>query len=155
MESREFEVMLLKEVKKVKQNLMIIPFQDLIYCPKLKIPRCISRTSITVDNYFQSKDKEITIYRYTTTLTFVLDDGMGRDDIVDIHKWLKNHLKNSWESNRAGKKYVIKEVSEIVDITDILVDGITQRYSIEITATIQKEQEYSIPLIKDVEMELN
>lgn len=159
MGSREFEVMLLKEVQKIKPQLMIIPFQDLVYSPRLKIPRCISRTTITQDNAFSKRtgliSKEITIYKYTTTLTFVLNETMSRDDVVDIHKYLKHNLKNTWESNRTGKEYVIKEVSEIFDVTDIELDGITERYTIEVIATVVKQQDYNIAKIEKVDMSIN
>lgn len=154
MESREFEVMILKEAKKIKPQLMIIPFQDLRYSPKLKIPRVVSRTTITQDTTFVKRvglvSKEVTIYRYTTNLTFVLDNTMDRDDIVDIHKYLKHSVKNNWASNRSGE-YVIHEITDIIDISDIVSDGITQRFNFEIIATIQKEEEFKLDEIKDIE----
>ncbi|MGL5460415.1 MAG: hypothetical protein ACRDBY_12445, partial [Cetobacterium sp.] len=104
MGSRELEVIFLKKIEKVNNKFQLMPFVDLIYNPKLTLPRVVSRTALVPEGAFMNKKEgvyeEITIYKHNISFTFVIDDTVSFDEILEIHKILKHEVKNNWESQR-------------------------------------------------------
>lgn len=132
MESRELEVIFLKKIEKVNNKFQLMPFVDLTYNPELTLPRVISRTRLNVDGAFQNKKdgiyEEITVYKHNISFTFINNDTVTFDEILQIHKLLKHEVKNNWESKRENKNYVVLNVTDILDISEIGRDGITVKY---------------------------
>lgn len=158
MESRELEVIFLKKIEKVNNKFQLMPFMDLIYNPKLTLPRVVSRTALVPTGTFMNKKEgvyeEITIYKHNISFTFVIDDTVSFDEILEIHKILKHEVKNNWESQRENKNYVVLEVTNIFDISEIGRDGITRRYMFEVIVTTQESTSIDIGVVKKVEFDL-
>lgn len=158
MGSRELEVIFLKKIDKVNNKFQLMPFVDLIYNPKLTLPRVVSRTALVPAGAFMNKKEgiyeEITIYKHNISFTFVIDDTVSFDEILEIHKILKHEVKNNWESQRENKNYVVLEVTNILDISEIGRDGITRRYLFEVIVTTQESASVNIGVVKKVEFNL-
>ena len=158
MGSRELEVIFLKKIEKVNNKFQLMPFMDLIYNPKLTLPRVVSRTALVPTGTFMNKKEgvyeEITIYKHNISFTFVIDDTVSFDEILEIHKILKHEVKNNWESQRENKNYVVLEVTNIFDISEIGRDGITRRYMFEVIITTQESTSIDIGVVKKVEFDL-
>lgn len=158
MGSRELEVIFLKKIENVNNKFQLMPFMDLIYNPKLTLPRVVSRTALVPTGTFMNKKEgvyeEITIYKHNISFTFVIDDTVSFDEILEIHKILKHEVKNNWESQRENKNYVVLEVTNIFDISEIGRDGITRRYMFEVIVTTQESTSIDIGVVKKVEFDL-
>lgn len=155
MENRKVEVILLKKIKALFENMNIYPSSDLKYTRELKLPRVVSKTisneiiavhTKRVENGY----KQIETHEHTIQLTFALDNNLDYQAVNYIRSYF-NHIQGSRYWNTIEKlEIVIQKVGSIIDISEHTKDGYIERYSIDITVTTLNEMIAGIKTIDKV-----
>ena len=162
MKNRELEVILLKEMQKIRPNFQIKPIVDFKHSEEKNLPRIVSRTlnNSIVERYEERKDGDKGIYqqtevhRHTISFTFTLSKKESEEDVEEIRKHFSHIVGLEWWIDRARKELVIEEITDLIDISEYTKDGYIERYSFDIIVRTLEENIAEIEHIEKVELEL-
>jgi len=162
MKNRELEVVLLKEMQKIRPNFQIKPMVDFKHTEEKTLPRVISRTlnNSIVEKYEVREDEEKGIYkqievrRHTVSFTFTLSKKESEEDVEAIRNRFSHIVGSEWWIDRERKELVIEEITDLIDISEYTKDGYTERYSFDMIVRTLEENIAEIEHIEKVELEL-
>lgn len=162
MKNRELEVILLKEMQKIRLNFQIKPIVDFKHSEEKNLPRIVSRTlnNSIVERYEERKDEDKGIYqqtevhRHTISFTFTLSKKESEEDVEEIRKHFSHIVGSEWWIDRAGKELVIEEITDLIDISEYTKDDYIERYSFDMMVRTLEENIAEIEHIEKVELEL-
>lgn len=155
MENRKVEVILLKKIKALFENMNIYPSTDLKHTRELKLPRVVSKTISNEVIAVHTKRVEngynqIETHEHTIQLTFALDNNLDYQSVNYIRSYF-THIQGTRYWNAIEKLgIVIQKVGSIIDISDHTKDGYIERYALDITVTTLNEMMSDIKTIDKV-----
>ncbi|CAL7894452.1 phage neck terminator protein [Fusobacterium necrophorum] len=162
MKNRELEVVLLKEMQKIRPQFQIKPMVDFKHSEEKTLPRVVSRTlnNSIVERYEERKDRDkgiyqqIEVHRHTITFTFTLSKKESEEDVEMIRNHFSHIVGSEWWIDRERKELVIEEITDLIDISEYTKDGYTERYSFDMIVRTLEENIAEIEHIEKVELEL-
>lgn len=162
MKNRELEVVLLKEMQKIRPQFQIKPIGDFKHSEEKTFPRIVSRTlnNSIIERYEKRKDGEkgiyqqIEVHRHTVSFTFTLSKKESEEDVEVIRNHFSHIVGSEWWIDREKKELVIEEITDLIDISEYTKDGYTERYSFDMMVRTLEENIAEIEHIEKVELEL-
>lgn len=162
MKNRELEVVLLKEMQKIRSQFQIKPMVDFKHTEEKTLPRIVSRTlnNSIVEKYEERKDadkgiyQQIEVHRHTVSFTFTLSKKESEEDVEVIRNHFSHIVGSEWWIGRERKELVIEEITDLIDISEYTKDGYTERYSFDMMVRTLEENIAEIEHVEKVELEL-
>src|SRR3712207_5998969 len=108
MKNRELEVVLLKEMQKIRPQFQIKPLVDFKHSEEKTLPRVVSRTlnNSIIEKYEVREDeekgiyKQIEVHRHTISFTFTLSKKESEEDVEEIRKHFSHIVGSEWWIDR-------------------------------------------------------
>lgn len=160
MNKRDVEVDFLEKIQELTEIQVFCSVDEKYKKPQdIKKERCVSRTltSTIIEKYTDTREEEnnkiytqINIYRNSISFTFTGDSK----HIQKAYEFFSHIQGQGWWIGRKGFKYVIEDMTGIMDISSNLPSGYIEKNVIDITVRIQDISECKIPLVKKANFKL-